>query len=281
MTISSSDPGAEKFVAADQFSHLRVPSDGICWWCRARPATTGEHKFKRSSLARLMGDSQLLIWGDGEDQRELRGKSGITRDRYGAVKFPKSMCGSCNNDRSKQLDGSYDAFSEYVGSYLLRVMPGIDLESVFGADWPQQAKNLARYHAKHFGCRMVRSGMPVPQSLRDFLDGADDMPDAQMAIVSTDSIHRAYGSGLSISPDFVWADRESTRFVSYVMAAYIGSIGVRYEWREGGIPDEERSQFYHYPYPVINYFRTDFDMAARQPRKPGWLARLLQWANKP
>lgn len=279
--MTGSESESQQSFSADQFTHLRVPSDGLCWWCRVHPATTGEHKFKRSSLAQLMGDGKTLMWGDGETQRELRGKSGITRDRYGVVKFPKSMCGNCNNERSKPLDTAYDAYSEYVREHWLRVMPGIDLESIYGSDWPEQALNLARYHAKHFGCRMTRNGIPVPQSLRDFLNGADDMPDAQIAVISTDSIHREYGSGFSISPDLVWTDRDSTRFVSYVMAAYVGSIGVRYEWREGGIPDEERSQFYRYPYPVINYFRNEVDMAIKRARKPGWFARLLQWANEP
>ncbi|MFJ6791966.1 hypothetical protein [Streptomyces angustmyceticus] len=159
-------------------------------------------------------------------------------------------------------------------------MPGIDLASLYGSKWPEPAQNLARYHAKHFGCRMVRNGFPVPQSLRDFLDGADDMPDAHMAIISTDAIHRSYGNGLSISPDFVQTDRESTRFVSCVMAAYIGSIGIRYEWRENGM-HEGYSQFFHFPYPLINYFRTESDMAIGKTRKAGWFARLLQWANSP
>lgn len=72
------------------FDHLRLEASGLCWWCQARTATTGEHKFKRSDLARLMGDDHL-IWGDGEgNSKEIRGKSGITRDRHGVVKFPKS-----------------------------------------------------------------------------------------------------------------------------------------------------------------------------------------------
>ncbi|MDQ0808744.1 hypothetical protein QFZ63_000458 [Streptomyces sp. B3I7] len=266
---------------SDQFSHLRVPPDGLCWWCRVRPATTGEHKFKRSSLARLMGESQMLIWGNGESKRELRGKTGITRDRYGVVKFPKSMCGECNNEKSKPLDGAYDIYEEYVRSHLLRVTAALDLGEIYGNEWREQARNLARYHAKHFGCRMVRGGVPVPQSLRDFLDGAEDMPDAHMAIISTDTIHRTYGKGFSISPDLVHTDAHSTRFVRYVMAAYAGSIGVRYEWREGGISDAERSQFFHYICPVINMFRDDMDMALGNTRKPGWLARILHWANKP
>ncbi|MFF9040988.1 hypothetical protein ACF090_36625 [Streptomyces sp. NPDC014892] len=155
------------------------------------------------------------------------------------------------------------------------------MSDIYGDEWQEETRKLARYHAKHFGCRMVRTGLPVPQSLRDFLDGADDMPDAHMAVVSTDTVHRTYGSGLSISPDFARTDERETRFVSYVMAAYVGSIGVRYEWLEEGIPDEERSQFFDYDHPVINYFKNDSEMALGNARKAGWFARILQWANRP
>ncbi|MDQ3663581.1 MAG: hypothetical protein M3353_02840 [Actinomycetota bacterium] len=231
---------------------MKVAPSGTCWWCEGRPATTGEHKFKRTDLARLMGEDDLLLWGSGTDLREVRGKRGITRDRYGVVKFPKSLCGPCNNHRSQPFDNAYDLYSTYVSKTWLRIMPGVDFPETFGSEWEEPALDLARYYGQHFGCRMVRAGVPVPDSLRSFLDGATDMPDAHMALITTDSIHKVYKSGLSISPDFVEADKDLSRLVRYVLAAYVGSIGVRFEWREGGIP--KRSQFFHFPHPLINGF---------------------------
>ncbi|MEV4703640.1 hypothetical protein [Actinoplanes sp. NPDC049316] len=261
-------------------AHLRVAPSGMCWWCQARPATTGEHKFKRADLTRLMADGEPLLWGDGDgNTREIRGRSGVTRDRYGVVKFPKSLCEPCNNKRSKPFDNAYDIYSEYVDRTWLRIMPGIDFQQVFGADWEARTLNLARYYGKHFGCRMVRAGFPIPDSLREFLDGATDMPDAHMGLITTDSIHARYKGGLSISPDFVEADRNLTRLKRYVLAAYIGSIGVRYEWREEGFT--ERSQFFHYPRPVINCFKDEIAVCEGRTRRPGWFASLLQWANRP
>ncbi len=90
---------ARPVLGPDALEHLKVAPSGTCWWCEGRPATTGEHKFKRTDLARLMGEDDLLLWGSGTDLREVRGKRGITRDRYGVVKFPKSLCGPCNNHR--------------------------------------------------------------------------------------------------------------------------------------------------------------------------------------
>ena len=156
---------------------------------------------------------------------------------------------------------------------------GSTFTQVFGTEWAESALNLARYYGKHFGCRMVRTGLPVPQSLREFLDGATDMPNAHMALITTDTVHRLYRRGLSISPDYVEADKDLKRLVRYVLVAYVGSIGVRYEWSEEGIA--ERSQFFHYPYPVINCFADEIAVCEGRTRRPGWFASLLQWANRP
>lgn len=267
-------------LGPEALSHLRIPPPKVCWWCQQRPATTGEHKFKRTDLARLMTDDSPLLWGDRDgNTRQIRGRSGITRDRYGVIKFPKSLCELCNNKRSKPFDNAYDLYSHYLSRTWLRIMPGVDFDQIFGSNWEEPTLDLARYYGKHFGCRMVRAGLPVPDSLRLFLDGAADMPDAHLAIVTTDTVHKVYKSGLSISPDFVNADKDITRFVRYVLVAYVGSIGVRYEWSEDGLP--ERSQFFHYPHPVINCFKDEVAVFEGRPRRPGWFASLLQWANRP
>jgi hypothetical protein len=195
------------------------------------------------------------------------------------IKFPKSMCEPCNNKRSKPFDNAYDVYSDYVSHTWLRVMPGVDFRQIFGPDWEALTLNLARYYGKHFGCRMVRAGLLVPNSLREFLDGATDMPDAHIGLITTDTVHRLYKGGLSISPDFVEADKNISRIVRYVLVAYVGSIGVRYEWSEEGFA--ERSQFFHYPHPVINRFEDEIAVFEGHTRHPGWFASLLQWANRP
>lgn len=261
-------------LGPEALAHLRVQPAASCWWCQARPATTGEHKFKRTDLTRLMADGGPLLWGDGVgNTREIRGRSGVTRDRYGVIKFPKSLCDLCNNMRSKPFDNAYDAYSHYANRTWLRILPGVDFRQIFGADWEGSTLDLARYYGKHFGCRMVRAGLPVPGSLREFLDGATDMPDAHMALITTDSVHKLYKGGLSISPDFVEADKNMSRFVRYVLVAYVGSIGVRYEWSEGILP--ARSQFYHHPNPVINCFEDEIAVFEGNTRRSGWFASLL------
>lgn len=244
------------------FDRLRVSSDGLCWWCRERQATTREHKYKHSDLKRVLGDDNFIGVADGTGGlRIVRGKSGISRDRYGVVKFPKSMCQPCNGSRSQSFDRAYEKYSNYLASHKARATTGVPFERIYGDEWEGKTLDLARYYAKHFGCRMVEDGLPVPGSLRKFMDGATDMPDAQMVLVSTDSVHRTRSS-LAVSGGSVWMAKDQSRFVGFVLAAYIGGVGVRYQWCEQGIPDKYRSQFFHYPAPVLNRF-VDEDAVAR------------------
>ena len=281
--MQAQDSNGRSIRGPEALESLRVPFAGTCWWCQTRPATTGEHKFKRTDLTRLMAQDEgdLLIWVDleGNRMREVRGRSGVTRDRHGVVKFPKSMCEPCNNRRSKPFDTAYETYSEYVHQHpRLRRLPGLDFTEVFGVGWQEPTLNVARYYAKHFGCRMVSSGVPVPPDVRRFLDGETDMTHGHMALVTTDSVHRLR-SGVSISPEFVEADKAITHLVRYVAVAYVGSIGVRYEWREEGIADG--SQFFHYPTPLINPFVDDVAVFEGRTRRPGFLARVLQAVNRP
>lgn len=252
-----------------EYVHLLVEPDGSCWWCQKRPATTGEHKYKRSDLKRMMGNEEFIGWHDGaEDLKIIRGKSGINRDRYGVIKFPKSMCGPCNNAHSQIFDKSYEIYSDHLARHDLRLKKVIKFELIYDSYLDDSMLNLARYYAKHFGCRMVDRGFPVPASLRDFLNGATDMPDATMTLASTDSIHEVR-AGLSISGDAAWVAKDRTRFMGIVMVSYVGPVGVRYEWRESVIPDDERSQFFHFPHAILNRYEDEAAVIRGEVRKQG------------
>lgn len=273
-------------LGPDEVAPLRQPFDGVCWWCRAASATTGEHKFKRTDLADLMGDDGELVWGSGDGRRrDLRGQGALKRDRHGVIKFPKSMCDRCNNARSRPFDTAYALFSDLLQHHPARLRPGVDLRSLYGDEWESSALDLARYYGKHFGCRFVRAGIPVPESLRTFLDGGDDLPDAHMAIITTDSVRQQHSGGVSISPDHVSMDRNLTRFTGSVMAAYVGSLGVRFEWHEEwtheGKPDGWSSQFFQHAHPVINRFRNDEAVFWAETRPLGVIPAALQWFNRP
>ena len=185
----------------DDFADLRQPFDGICWWCRDAEATTGEHKFKRTDLDRLM-DGGELIWGDGEGQvRTFRGRGALKRDRYGVIKFPKSLCQRCNSTRSQRFDRAYATVAPHLGRTAAWMMPHLNLYKVYGDEWQSSALDLARYYVKHFGCRFVRVGIPVPPTFRAFLNGADDLPDAHLGLA--DGVKSAGAAGGSALDGFL------------------------------------------------------------------------------
>jgi hypothetical protein len=106
------------------------------------------------------------------------------------------------------------------------------------------------------------------------------MADAHMGLVTTDTVHRATRSkGLTISPGAIFADPGLTRIRSCVFACYVGSVGVRYQWDEDAFSGGDRSQFFHYPNPVINCFTDEQSVVRGRTRRPGRLARFLQWVS--
>ncbi len=254
--------------AREDVSHLLTEPGDVCWWCQIRPATTGEHKFKASDLSRMMQDDGL-IWLDTEGRiRHLKGRGAIQRDRHGVVKFEKSLCGPCNNAASQPFDRTYERLSNYLADHPQAYKSdGLDLSVVFGPTWQTGALNLARYYAKHFGCRMVRDGLGVPDSVRAFLNGANDLPDCHMALVTTDELQsHPFSSGLSMSPGMAFVDEARTELRGYVASAYLGPLGVRFQWSKSGIPDEDRSQFFHFPVPVINRFADEMSVVQGNPK---------------
>lgn len=271
----------QEWLPPGKLDHLKTSNTGICWWCRERPATTGEHKYKQSDLARLMGDDTLVWFGD-QGFRDIRGTSGIKRDRHGVIKFPKSLCAPCNNQHSQPFDRAYSIFSDHLASTQARKLRGISFESLYGEQWRDELLNLARYYAKHFGCRMVHSGIEPPDSLCTFMDGDENIPDVHMALATTDSVERIAGKGLTLSADFVWTNPAYTEIRGCVMATYVGSIGVRFQWwAEEHKPDDNLSQFFHFPNPVLNRFEDEQALMEGRVKRPGWSTRFLQWLAEP
>jgi hypothetical protein len=146
---------------------------GRCWWCGA-PASSAEHKYKKSDLVRDFGrgpytGQSTLNWNDltSGAQRPVQGPNS------GRVKFGKSMCARCNNERSRPFDLAYAQFSDFIGANqpeLLR-RPIIALADVYGPEWPSRRDLLLRYYTKHVCCRLADEGFEVPADAIAFLNG--------------------------------------------------------------------------------------------------------------
>lgn len=145
--------------------------EGICWWC-GDTASSREHKWKKSEIKALYGpagsQNYPLLWV-GEDGKH-RNVQGPDSD---LMKFEKSLCMKCNNSRSQPFDLSYDRWIEYVTSKYDRIVETrvIDLRDVVDEGNEEFRLNLAKYFAKHIGCRVADNAGRVPESLIRFLNG--------------------------------------------------------------------------------------------------------------
>jgi hypothetical protein len=240
-----------------EFDHLLQPPSGLCWWCGA-PATTREHKYKRTDLDSMGSDGELM-WG-GDPDRPYVVKS---HRRDPAVRFIKSLCAPCNNARSQPFDRAYDIYSNYVRDNLatLWFQDGIDMAAIFGGDWRSLEANLARYFIKHFGCKLVEEGLTPPQQMVDFLNGSADMPNVQLALIALEERRALWelmsadghpGYGLYLGGFYVRAPEDRSRLQVVLSASYISYIGVKFECNleEPVLYDS----FFSYPHPVLNKF---------------------------
>jgi hypothetical protein len=236
------------FFEGDDLAPYKVPDDGKCWWCGAA-ASTREHKFKHSDLKRLGGTAGGLIWGSGGIQKSIR-----SIRRSSEVRFGKNLCAECNNARSQPFDESYDRFVKYLwerGGKLWR-KSYIDMREIYGIDWPVEVPNLARYVAKHIGCRMATDGYAVPREFSEFLDGGTLLPHVQMALFKDPELRkfhkqvhgrREWTLGLWIDPALGAVSPSRKRLTKYSSSLTVGYIGVFYRW-DADFPDVD--PFYLY-----------------------------------
>lgn len=232
--------------------------ENTCWICGIRPADSAEHKFKASDLKRMMGDGDELIHFDADgNQTSIRGQNGIKRDRFGKVKYEKSICRKCNNTVTQPHDDAYDSFVEHlvdVHDSLPRIK-FINLRKIYGRDWREQSRNLARYFAKHFGCRLMRDAGFVPPSLPKFINGATDLNDVRMnLVVRRDRMDIPADCGSFMDPFQGRLSGTTGELTDAFGAYYSGSVGVRFAWQNPPHFDPKHTQFFNYARPAVNSF---------------------------
>ena len=227
---------ADQFLSGDALKPYQVPFDGNCWWCGA-PADSREHKFKRTDLAR-MWDPEGLVWGNSGPRLVS-----VPSPRSQVAKFPANLCQRCNNERSQALDTAYDKFAEYVwnNTDLLWRRRYLDMKMIYDDDWPVGVLDLARYVAKHIGCRMSRDGYAIPASVVGFLDGSPLMPDVQMWLFKERERRRLEewgrrdgidGRGLWMGPAGGSVSKSRQVLTMYSSTMIIAHVGVMYRWEE-------------------------------------------------
>lgn len=147
---------------------------GACWWC-GDIADSREHKWKKSEVKGMFGaadsESYPLLWID--DSGDFKTVQGPDSD---ALKFEKSLCQNCNNARSQPFDLAYDRWIQYLGSNYDQILESrvVDLRDVADGTGDKFRLDLAKYLAKHIGCRVADKAGRVPTSLIAFLNSESE-----------------------------------------------------------------------------------------------------------
>lgn len=141
-----------------------------CWICGA-PATSGEHKVKKSLLVALHGagpytsESALLHIKEGA----ISSLQGPGSDR---IKYRNTLCQACNTARTQPFDNAFDQFYAFIleneEAIVRRRM--IDFADVYGGTFAAGQRNLYKYFVKLLGCDLHDGGFPVPPDLVALLD---------------------------------------------------------------------------------------------------------------
>lgn len=145
----------------------------MCWRCLSKAATTREHRFKHSIFRRIHGRGSYEQ-GDSSPVRTHAGRTFRVRSSDAStLKYERSLCDGCNNERSRAMDTAFDRFADHVLDNGLRLLDTLtlDLSEAFGEDWSAQTDQLLRAFAKELGCRIRDAGGEVPNQIRLLLGG--------------------------------------------------------------------------------------------------------------
>ncbi|TAG78470.1 MAG: hypothetical protein EAZ21_12675 [Betaproteobacteria bacterium] len=135
-------------------------------------AITSEHRLKKSDLRRLYGEGPF----SGDDRlHHIRGDSRtrISGANSKVVKYEKNICLACNSKRSQPYDMAYDRLIHWLlenESDVLRKR-FLNFADVYGyTEFEASQRNLYKYFAKSFGCRVNEASRVVPSDVCELFD---------------------------------------------------------------------------------------------------------------
>lgn len=142
-----------------------------CWWCNERPASTREHRIKRSRLedekSSSISSDPLTLYSVNHQYSTL-----LKSSRSRSIQFGKTMCATCNGGRSQPFDNAYEHFVKWAfdNKEAIRSSNEVKWDDVFHGTSLSQ-RELVCYYIKNTCCRMVDRGFSVPAELIAYLDG--------------------------------------------------------------------------------------------------------------
>ncbi|WFU07503.1 hypothetical protein QA648_36450 (plasmid) [Rhizobium sp. CB3171] len=131
-----------------------------CWICGA-PATTGEHKTKRSDLRDVFGQPSQAAPLFVHDRKMKNRRVGSLKSDY--LKSPARLCEHCNNARTQPYDMAWEKMSAALRSRAPPLVPGaiVRANRIFTQDTKRQMLNVHLYFVKLCGCNFVEGNVQV------------------------------------------------------------------------------------------------------------------------
>jgi hypothetical protein len=131
-----------------------------CWIC-GEPATTGEHKTKRSDLRSVFGrptqNNPLYL-----HTAERRNRHVGSLDAK-LLKLPGKICSYCNNTRTLPHDRAWEKLSGALRTRRPAIAPSsvVRTRSIFSYNTAREMLNVHLYFIKLFGCHIVGNQIPL------------------------------------------------------------------------------------------------------------------------
>jgi hypothetical protein len=138
----------------------------ICWICNNEPATTGEHRSKRSDIIDQLGNNGPFYFHD-EQRRNLTLQSA----NASRLKFSKSLCNSCNSARTQPYDLAWQRLSSVLRGRQPPLKTGdvIRASRVFPAGASAAAMlNMHFFFVKLLGCQIIEANLPIDPPIDTF-----------------------------------------------------------------------------------------------------------------
>ncbi|TDX64827.1 hypothetical protein EDE12_104117 [Methylosinus sp. sav-2] len=134
----------------------------LCWICNKEPATTSEHRSKRSDIKEQLGSSGPLYFHT-DARRNLKLQSSNAK----RLKFEPSICNSCNSARTQPHDFAWKRLSGALRNRHPPLKTGdiIRANRVFCHATSDEMLNVHLFFVKWLGCEIVESSIPIAPSI--------------------------------------------------------------------------------------------------------------------
>ena len=131
-----------------------------CWIC-GHPATTGEHKAKRSDLRDVflpVTQQKPLYYRDDKIGRRAIGSFDAK-----PLKFPNKICEHCNSARTQPHDRAWEVLSAELRRCISKLTPGayVRTNRIFRKDTARHMLSVHLFFIKQFGALILEGKAPI------------------------------------------------------------------------------------------------------------------------